>query len=115
VKDVAYYRTLPFTRRVEIREDRPGEAYFIARVEELPGLRIDGATPDEALLKLDETFDDWIEAMLDAGEEIPEPERRPVAANSDAARPRGTTQALPLPERTARPLAPTDARARRSA
>lgn len=109
MKDIAYYRTLPFTRRVEMREDRPGETYFLARVEELPGLRIDGATADEALLKLDETFDDWIEAMLDAGEEIPEPERRTAATLGDLARTR------PTGTPAQRPFTATDERARRIA
>jgi hypothetical protein len=43
----------------------------------MPSLRIDGSTPEEALLKLDQTFDDWIESLLAFGDEIPEPEPWP--------------------------------------
>lgn len=39
--------------------------------------RISCSTPEEALLKLDESFDDWIESMLEFGDEIPEPEQWP--------------------------------------
>lgn len=76
-KDVAYYRRLPYTRRVELRTDNPEGPYYLAYLQEMPGLRIDGSTPEEALLKLDQTFDDWIESMLELGDEIPEPEQWP--------------------------------------
>lgn len=71
-KAVAYYRRLPYTRRVRLHEE--GEsAYFVAYVEELPALQIDGETKEEALKRLDDMFDDFIEAQLEWGEEIPEP------------------------------------------
>lgn len=73
-KDVAYYRRLPYTRQVDLRRDSDGSVYYVARIKEMPSLRMDGETREEALLKLDETFDDWIESMLEMGDEIPEPD-----------------------------------------
>lgn len=76
-KDVSYYRRLPYTRRVEKREGSEGEPYYVARIEELPALRIDGETREKALHKLNESFDDFIDMMLEQGDEIPEPESWP--------------------------------------
>lgn len=75
--NVSYYRELPYTRRVEPRKDADGTTYFVARIVEIPPLRIHGATKEEALLKLDEIFDDVIDSMLQGGEEVPEPEQWP--------------------------------------
>lgn len=72
-----YFRSLPYKRRVEVHEDSDGEVYYVARIEELPSLRIDGDTKEEALMKLDEVFDDFIETMLERGDEIPRPDAWP--------------------------------------
>lgn len=71
------YRAMPYRRSVVRITDDDGSVYFVARVDEIPALRIHGDTKEEALLKLDEIFDDFIEAMLEAGDEIPKPERWP--------------------------------------
>jgi len=68
---------MPYRRSAVRVTDDDGSVYFVARVDEIPSLRIHGETKEEALLKLDEIFDDFIEAMLEAGDEIPEPERWP--------------------------------------
>ncbi|MGQ0813085.1 MAG: type II toxin-antitoxin system HicB family antitoxin [Gemmatimonadota bacterium] len=73
MRDASYYRALPYRRTVEKRTDSDGTSYFIARISEIPPLRIHGESRVEALLKLDEIFDDVIESMIDAGEDIPEP------------------------------------------
>ena len=69
----ADYRLLPYKRVAELVEDDDGSSYFVARVVDIPWIRIDGDTPTEALLKLDEIFDDCIESLLEAGREIPPP------------------------------------------
>jgi predicted RNase H-like HicB family nuclease len=76
-KDLAYYRRLPYTRTVEIREEPRGSAVFLAQIAEIPFIRIHGSSREEALVRLAETFEDCISALLEAGEEIPEPTRWP--------------------------------------
>ena len=70
--DLAYYKRLPYTRRVEIR-DEPGGAYFLARIGEIPFIRAEGATQEDALYNLAQLFEDCIEAMIENGDMIPEP------------------------------------------
>lgn len=76
-KDVSYYRKLPYTRAVTLIDEASGGPLFLAYVAELPWIEIHGETKEEALLKLDQIFDDWIEDMIEAGEEILEPEPWP--------------------------------------
>lgn len=73
----ADYRLLPYGRTVELVEE-DGSSYFVARVVDIPWIRIDGDTPTEALLKLDEIFDDCIESLIERGREIPEPTAWPA-------------------------------------
>lgn len=73
----ADYRLLPYSRAVELVEE-DGSSYFVARVVDIPWIRIDGDTPTEALLKLDEIFDDCIESLLERGREIPAPTAWPA-------------------------------------
>ena len=72
------YRRLPYRRLVEIeRGAESGRDHFVAYVEEIPWIRIPGDSREEALLNLDEMFDDCIQAMIDEGTEIPEPDLWP--------------------------------------
>jgi predicted RNase H-like HicB family nuclease len=73
-KDPGYYLRLPYARRVEPRTDADGASYFLARIAEIPFIRAEGSTPEEALRHLEESFEDCLQAMLDLGDEIPEPE-----------------------------------------
>lgn len=75
-RDLSYYRGLPYRRRVDLAVEN-GEEFFIASVLELPGLKADGRDHVEALKNLAEAFDDYIQAMLEWGTEIPEPELWP--------------------------------------
>lgn len=77
----ADYRLLPYQRVVELVEE-DGASYFVARVADIPWIRIDGDTPTEALLKLDEIFDDCIQSLLDRGREVPGPTAWPGAWGS---------------------------------
>ena len=53
--------------------DESGDEYFVAQIEELDGVTVDGRSAIEALHNLRQAFDDYLNAMLEWGEEIPEP------------------------------------------
>jgi predicted RNase H-like HicB family nuclease len=72
MKNLGYYRGLPYTRSVELLEEG-GERYYLASVRELPGVRADGESHQEALTSLRDAFDDYIRAMQEWGRDIPEP------------------------------------------
>lgn len=72
-KTPEHYRALPYTRLVRHIEEDSGETYFVAYVEELDGVEADGDTPNEALSNLADAFEDYLAAMIEWGDEIPEP------------------------------------------
>lgn len=72
-RTVEYYQTLPYTKRVEPRTDSNGECYFLAWVEEVAFIQIDGPTREEALGRLIDVFQDCIEGMIESGDDVPEP------------------------------------------
>lgn len=49
---------------------------FVATVPDLPGCMSDGATPEEALVNVQDAIMTWIEAANDLGHSIPKPSRR---------------------------------------
>ena len=77
-KDLAYYLSLPYTRRVRVERDKGGE-YFVAYVEELGGLESDGLTEAEARYNLQLAFVDYVTALLARSATIAEPESWPGA------------------------------------
>lgn len=68
-KDLSYYRSLPYAR--EILPSRDGG--FVASYPDLPGCAVQGETVAEALARLDEGRDLWLQAKLEDAEPIPEP------------------------------------------
>jgi predicted RNase H-like HicB family nuclease len=76
-RDLAYYRRQPYQRLWETREE-VGERYFIVRIAEFPRIAGDGSSRSEALLRLREAFDDFVEWRLEDGLEIPDPFRGQV-------------------------------------
>lgn len=74
-KDLAYYRSLPYTRRCKPEFDEEDGRYWVAWVDELPGCKTDGATRAEAMWRLGQLFDDYIAAKLEWGTNIPVPKR----------------------------------------
>lgn len=72
-KNLSYYRRLPYTRTVG-REEYEGERWYAAQISELPGLVAAGETRAKAMAELDKAFDSYIEAQLEWGGEIPEPD-----------------------------------------
>lgn len=74
-KSLEYYRGLPYTKLAEIVLDESPRPYWGARVVELDGCIATGSTEVEAMHNLDHAFDEYIEALLQWGDAIPEPER----------------------------------------
>src|SRR3989304_1136205 len=69
-KDLEYYMSLSYTITLK-RGD--GEAYWIARVVELPHCMTHGATPEEALSDIEDAKREWLKSNLEDGLSIPEP------------------------------------------
>ncbi len=52
---------------------RDPDGYYLAEVVELPGCMSGGDTEAEALANLTEAMTSWLESMLLAGQQVPEP------------------------------------------
>jgi predicted RNase H-like HicB family nuclease len=72
MRDLAYYRSLPWTVRVE-EEGEDGEREWVLQVEELPGLAIVGDSQSEVMLKYPAALELFLESYLRDGEEPPLP------------------------------------------
>ncbi|MBM3157939.1 MAG: type II toxin-antitoxin system HicB family antitoxin [Chloroflexi bacterium] len=71
VKDLDYYKILPYTIILERHDDQG--TYWVARVAELPHCLIHGDSPEEAVKEIEEVKLDWIQSNLEDGLPIPEP------------------------------------------
>ena len=71
MKDLAYYLSLPY--RLEIVPDKKDGGYA-ARFPELPGCLTCADTMEELLKMAEDAKKTWIEASLEDGTPIPEPE-----------------------------------------
>ena len=74
-KNLDYYRALPYTRVVD-REGDGDEVYFVVRIKELPGCIATGRTRPEAMMNIKKAFDEFVEAHLEWGNRLAEPERK---------------------------------------
>jgi antitoxin HicB len=74
MKTTADYLDLPY-HLVMVRDETPdgGLSGWVVWVEELPGCVSQGETPEDAIRMIREAMEAWIEAALDAGDEIPPP------------------------------------------
>ncbi len=76
-RDLAYYRSLAYTRRSRFHIE--GESRFwLAWIDELEGCVAEGATEVEAFAVFEETFDDYIAAKFEWDSTIPEPDKPPL-------------------------------------
>lgn len=74
-KDLAYYRSLPYRRTIRrFMEEEDGEIYFCVSFAELPHVKGIHTNHLEALRLAHELFDAYVQAQLEWGEPIPEPE-----------------------------------------
>ena len=80
MKDLAYYRRLPYTFRAEPVTEESGEFYWLARCDQIPEVDGAGDTEAEAYRWARLAFDDFVEAMLGWGHPIPEPPVWPESA-----------------------------------
>lgn len=71
-KDLTYYINLNYPVTLE-RDVEDGEIYYSAEIPDLPGCGSSGKTIDEALEKLQEAKEAWIEVSLERNLSIPEP------------------------------------------
>lgn len=69
-------RRLPYRREVDRLEEEDG-IYFVAYIAEIPSIRVYGDSDHEARHLLEETFVDMLEAMVEAGDEVPRPAEWP--------------------------------------
>ncbi len=74
-KDLTYYQGLGYRRRIQLVTEDEGVPFWVATFEELPGCLSDGETRSEAILHLNEAFDEFITAHLEWRKPIPEPDR----------------------------------------
>jgi predicted RNase H-like HicB family nuclease len=72
MKDLGYYRGLPYEREWLPRDDESGR-YFVVRLREIPEIYGTGFTRQAALAALNSAFDDQIMWCLDMGVDVPEP------------------------------------------
>jgi antitoxin HicB len=53
---------------------------FVATVPDLPGCMSDGDTPEEAMHNVMDAIEEWIDASLSLGRDVPKPSRQPQIA-----------------------------------
>ena len=73
--DLAYYKSLPYRRKIYPEIDDNKEKYFIGEIVEIPDCVIDGDTPSQANYNLDIAFDEYILSRLEMDYEIPLPSK----------------------------------------
>ena len=71
-KDLEYYLNLPWTYTIEQAQEQ-GQKYYIAYVNELPGICTDASTVEEALELIKEPMIAAFRLYMKHQEEIPEP------------------------------------------
>ena len=72
MKNVEYYKALPYTSILEPVNDESG-SYYVGRIMEFDGCMADGDSKEEALQSLQDAMELWIETKLANGFEVPEP------------------------------------------
>lgn len=72
---VRYYADLPYTTAVHAEKQPDGTNGFAARVVELPDCRATGATPEEAVRRMETMKTACIEHLLAEGKHVPVPLR----------------------------------------
>ena len=71
MKTAEYYKALPY--RIEITPD-PDEGGYAVRYPELPGCMTVGDSMEEALSNAEDAKAAWIDAAVEEGIEVPEPD-----------------------------------------
>lgn len=71
-KDLAYYMQLPYP--IKVYPPRKDDEDWGAEIPDLPGCTTQSPTWEELHIMIEESKEIWLEAMLEAGQVIPEPE-----------------------------------------
>lgn len=74
-KDLAYFMALPYGFILTPDPDAGG---FVIGVQELPGCLSQGETPAEAMSRIREAMEAWIQSCIDDGKPVPEPGAPPA-------------------------------------
>lgn len=72
-KDLKQYLNLPWTYTIETDVDEEGNKLFIVSVNELPGVKTDSSSLEEAMILIQDAMLGAFKLYLKQGEEIPEP------------------------------------------
>lgn len=100
MRTIEEYLGLPYAIVLVHDADQDGNSGWVAEVEELPGCISQGATPQEALERVQDAMRDWLAVALEDGVAIPEPHtaedfsgrflvRVPASLHADLARSAG--------------------------
>lgn len=73
MKDLNYYLKLNYEIKIRKLTDEEGGGWF-AEIPLLPGCISDGETPEDTIFNLNDAKKCWIEACLELGRPVPEPE-----------------------------------------
>lgn len=73
MKNLDYYRLLPYRIHSEMVIDSDGSRYWTAEYVDLRGCKTDGKTQAEAIQNVQELFDEYVSDRLKLNQEIPEP------------------------------------------
>ena len=73
IKNLEYYKRLPYRLYVQPAQDSDDSKYWTAEYVELRGCKTDGDTEAEAVLNLQELFDEYISGRIEDVMDIPEP------------------------------------------
>ncbi len=71
--DFDYYLNLPWTYTIEMDKDNKGNTIYILSVNELPGVKTDAPSIEEALELIKDAMMGTFKLYIKQGEDIPEP------------------------------------------
>lgn len=69
-KDLSYYMNLKYDYALHFDQD---DQIYVIKIPELKGCMSHGETPKEAIEMIEEARELWLEAAMESGVEIPEP------------------------------------------
>lgn len=72
-KDTHYYLSLPWTYTIETDVDNNGNKIYVLSVNELPGVRTDASTIEEAMCEIQDAMISTFKLYIKHNQEIPEP------------------------------------------
>ena len=74
-KNLDYYQNLPWTYTLEEEIDKAGKKIYIVSVNELPGIKTDSYSREDAFKEIKEAMEGAFELYIEMGDKIPEPKK----------------------------------------